>query len=93
MTSSALELESERRVLKRPWIFEKSWPTTFVTSSMASCEVTMTQTRPAHLVPSSSTIVWRLSMRFESLPMNWPISSIMNRRRKLPPHSLARAAA
>jgi len=93
MTSSALELESDRRVLKRPWIFEKSWPTTFVTSSIASCDVTMTQTRPAHLVPSSSTIVWRLSMRFESPPMNWPISSAMNSRRKLPPWASAWALA
>ena len=40
MTSPAPVLESDRRVLKRPWILEKSWPATVVISSMASWLVT-----------------------------------------------------
>ena len=93
MTSSALEDDSDSRVLKRPWIFEKSLPATRVTSSMASWLVTMTHTRPAAFAPKSSTMVCRFSMRFTSPPMNCPTSSTMNSRRNRPPHSSARRAA
>ena len=39
---------------------------------MSSCEVTITQARPAHLVLRLSAIVWRLSIRWVLEPMNWP---------------------
>ncbi len=91
MTSPAPVLESDRRVLKRPWILEKSWPATVVISSMASWLVTTTHTRPAHCAPRSSTMVWRLSMRLVSVPMYWPTSSTMNNRRNSPPSCSARS--
>ena len=75
---------------KRPWIFEKSLPTTLVTESMASWLVTMTQTRPPQRVPSSSTMVCRFSIRLESEPMNCPISSTMKSRRNSPSELVAR---
>ena len=45
------------------------------TASMSSCDVTTTQARRRQIVPSSSVIVCRLSIRWESVPMNWPTSS------------------
>ena len=84
MTSSTEELESDRRVLKRPWIFEKSLPATRVISSMASWLVTITHTLPPQRAPSSSTSVCRLSMRLTSAPMYWPTSSTMKSRRNMP---------
>ena len=42
---------------------------------MSSWDVTTTQARRRQIVPSSSVIVWRLSIRWESVPMNWPTSS------------------
>ena len=79
MTSSTLALDSDRRVLNRPWIFEKSLALdAFIsprTASMSSCDVTTTQARPLQIVPRSSVIVWRLSIRWVSVPMNCPTSS------------------
>ncbi len=61
MTSSTLALESERRVLKRPWILEKSLAlaarTSPSTASMSSWEVTTTQARPPQAVPRFSVMV------------------------------------
>ena len=52
-----------------------------MTASMSSCEVTTIQARPLQTVPRSSVIVWRLSMRCASVPMNWPTSSTRKIRR------------
>ena len=78
ITSSTLEEESEILMLNLPWILEKSLLFTFLeTVSIASWLVTNTQARPPHSTPSLSTIVWRFNINPESLPMYWPISSII----------------
>ncbi len=48
---------------------------------MSSWEVTTTQARPPQAVPRFSVMVWRLSIRWVSWPMNWPISSTRKTRR------------
>ena len=74
MTSSVLELESERRVLKRPAILEKSLAlvedNSPSTASISAWEVTMIQARPLQMVPRFSVMVCRVSISRVSLPMN-----------------------
>ena len=81
MTSSTEEELKLNRVLNRPWILEKSSPLILVMLSIASWEVTMTQTLPPHFVPISSTMVCKFNIRSESEPIYWPTSSIINNRR------------
>ena len=82
ITSSELELESDKRVLKRPAILEKSLAFEAVispsTASISAWEVTTIQARPPQIVPRFSVSVCRVSIKRVSLPMNWPTSSTMN---------------
>ena len=78
MTSSTFDDERDK-LLNLPWILEKSIPLmSFVISSMFCWLVTTTHAFPWHLIPNSSTIVWRLSINFVSSAMYWPTSSTKN---------------
>ncbi len=78
ITSSTLAEDNDNLVLNLPWILEKSLPLPKVNTSKSSWDVTITQHLPSHLLPKSSTTVWRFSISWVSSPKYWPISSIKN---------------
>ena len=57
ITASTFALDNDSLVSKRPCIFEKSFPFTFVIESISCCDVTITQALPKHSFPSSSVTV------------------------------------
>ena len=95
ITSSALALVRKIRVVKRPWIREKSFDCCVLRSpsvdSISICEVTTMNERPSVLSVRPSAMVWSESIRCTSLPMNCPTSSTKKIKR-LPAGCFARCS-
>ena len=72
-------------ILKRAWIFEKSFAEPSLISptmsSMFSWLVTTTHESPPQTLLSSSATDWRFTMRLVFFAMNWPTSSTKKLRR------------
>ena len=85
ITSSALALVRKIRVVKRPWIREKSCDCCAFKSptvdSISICEVTTIKALPSVLSVKPSAMVWSESIRCTSFPINWPTSSTKKMKR------------